>query len=90
METYQGAFLIVGVCGIVLLLLAVKRHSHLILNLVYRGGSGTILIFFGNQLMQLFGISLSIGVNPGTVLTSTILGFPGVILLFGVKIYSLL
>ncbi|MCI6812408.1 MAG: pro-sigmaK processing inhibitor BofA family protein [Lachnospiraceae bacterium] len=90
METYQGALLIVGVCGIVLLILAVKRHSHLILNLVYRGVAGTITIFFLNQLMQLTGFSVVIGLNPGTVLTSTILGFPGVILLFGIKIYGLL
>ncbi len=90
METYQGALFIVGVCGIVLLLLAVKRHSHLILNLVYRGVSGTIMIFFCNQLLEMCQLSVSVGVNPGTVLTTTILGFPGVILLFGIRIYSLL
>lgn len=90
METYQGALLIVGVCGIVLFILAVKRHSHLILNMVYRGVAGTITIFFLNQLIQAAGLSIVIGLNPGTILTSTILGFPGVLLLFGIKIYSLL
>ncbi|MGN0308930.1 MAG: pro-sigmaK processing inhibitor BofA family protein [Lachnospiraceae bacterium] len=90
MEKYQGAFLIVGVCAVILLLLAVKRHSRIILNLVYRGVGGTILIFFINQLLLILGFSISVGINPGTVLTSTILGFPGVILLFGIKFYGLL
>lgn len=90
MENWQGAFLIVGVCAMVLLLLALKRHSHLILNIVYRGAGGTILIFFLNQFMMMAGFPISVGINPGTVLTCTILGFPGLILLFGIKIYTLL
>lgn len=91
MENYQGALIIVGACGIILLMLAVKRNSHLILNLVYRGVSGTIAIFFLNYFMQMCGLEgVWVGLNPGTVLTSTFLGFPGVILLFGIKIYGLL
>ena len=90
MENWQGALFIVGVCAIILLILALKRHSHLILNIVYRGVSGTILIFLTNHLMMLAGLSVYVGINPGTVLTCTILGFPGLILPFGMKFYGLL
>ena len=90
MELYQGAFFIIAVCGIVMLILAVKTNSHLLLNFVLRSIAGSLLIFGGNQVLNFYGFSDAIGLNPGTVLTSGILGFPGVILLFGIKIYSVL
>lgn len=90
MEIYQGAFLIIAVCGIVMLILAVKANSTIILNFVLRSIAGSLLIFGANQLVEFYGLSIAIGLNPGTVLTTGILGFPGVILLFGIKIYSLL
>lgn len=90
MDNWQAAFLIVGVCGLILLILALKSHSQILLNFVYRCVSGTLLIFCINRLGLLCGISLSVGLNPYTVLTTGILGFPGVILLFGIKILSLL
>ena len=90
MELYQGAFLIIAVCGIVMLILAVKTNSHLILNFILRSITGSLAIFGLNFLLEIQGYSVSIGLNLGTVLTSGILGFPGVILLFGIKIYSLL
>ena len=90
MEIYQGAFLIIAVCGIVMLIIAVKTNSNLILNFVIRSIAGSLLIFGLNQGLEFAGYSLSVGLNIGSVLTSGILGFPGVILLFGIKIYSLL
>lgn len=90
MEIYQGAFLIVAVLGMVLLIIAAKTNSHLILNFILRSISGSLFIFGVNQWMNVEGYSMVIGINPGTVLTSGILGFPGVVLLYGIKIYSLL
>ena len=90
MELYQGAFFIIAVCGIVMLILAVKTNSHLILNFILRSITGSLVIFGLNFLLEIQGYSVLIGLNPGTVLTSGILGFPGVILLFGIKIYSML
>ena len=90
MENYQGAFLIVAVCGIVLFLLAVKSNSHMILNLILRSTIGSILIFVINIALESVGIYTTIGLNVGTVLTTGILGFPGVLLLYGIKIYTLL
>ena len=90
MEKYQGAFLIVAVCGIILLMLAVKSNSEMMINFVYRCVGGTLFIFLINQIVSLFGFSVMVGINLYTVLTSGILGFPGVLLLFGVQIYGIL
>ena len=88
MEFYQGAFIIIAVLGILMLILAVKTNSVLILNFVLRSITGTLVIFGVNQILEFYDFSIGVGVNPVTVLTSGILGFPGVILLFGIKIYS--
>ena len=90
MEIYQGVFIIIAVLGILMLIIAVKTNSHLILNFILRSIGGSLFIFCMNQWIQMEGYSLSVGLNPGTILTSGILGFPGVILLFGIKIYCLL
>ena len=90
MEIYQGAFVIIAVLAIVMLIMAVKTNSSLILNFVLRSVSGSLLIFGVNYLLEIMNYSVTIGLNLGSVLTSGILGFPGVILLFGIKIYSLL
>ncbi len=91
MERYQDIFIIVGACGIILLLLAVKQNSRLIMNLVYRGLWGTVLIFGINSICEMAGYEgLCVELNPGTVLTTAILGIPGLILLFGIQIYGLL
>ena len=90
MEIYQGAFVIIAVLAIVMLIMAVKTNSSLILNFVLRSVSGSLLIFGVNYLLEIMNYSVTIGLNLGSVLTSGILGFPGIILLFGIKIYSLL
>lgn len=90
MEAYQGAFFIIAVLGIVMFIIAVKTNSNLVLDFVIRSISGALLIFVMNQWLEIEGYPWSVGLNPGTVLTSGMLGFPGVILLFGIKIYSLL
>ena len=90
MEIYQGAFIIVAVFGILMLILAVKTNSAIVLNFLLRSITGTLVIFGVNQILEFYDFSVAVGVNPITVLTSGILGFPGVILLFGIKIYSLL
>ena len=90
MELYQGAFIIIAVFGILMLILVVKTNSNLILNFLLRSMAGTLLIFGVNKIMEFYDVSIVVGLNPVTVLTSGILGFPGVILLFGIKIYSIL
>ena len=61
-----------------------------ILNFCLRGILGTIAIFFINAALERAGISLGVGINGATVLTTGILGFPGVLLLYGINLVRLL
>ena len=61
-----------------------------ILNFLLRGILGTIAIYFINGALAKMGISLGIGINAATVLTSGILGFPGVLGLYAIGLYKIL
>lgn len=61
-----------------------------LINLVMRGILGTIAIYFINSALNKMGISLGVGINAATVLTTGILGFPGLLVLYGIGIYKLL
>ncbi|MGN0401607.1 MAG: pro-sigmaK processing inhibitor BofA family protein [Acetatifactor sp.] len=51
---------------------------------------GTIAIYFINLLLTGMGIVSVVGINPVTVLTSGILGIPGIALLYGIGMYYFL
>jgi pro-sigmaK processing inhibitor BofA len=61
-----------------------------ILNVVMRGILGTIAMYFINSLLGGIGLPLGVGINAATVLTSGILGFPGLLALYGIGIYRIL
>lgn len=90
MNKYQGALFIIAVCGIVFLIIAIKTNSNLILNFLLRSISGSLIIYIINMIFLNTQYRIEVGLNQYTVLTTGILGFPGVILLYGIKIYMLL
>ena len=55
-----------------------------------RGILGTIAIYFINAALAKAGISLGVGINAATVLTSGILGIPGILGLYAIGIYKIL
>ncbi len=61
-----------------------------ILNIIMRGILGTIAIYFINAVLDRIGMPLGVGINVATVLTSGILGFPGLLALYGIGIYKIL
>lgn len=61
-----------------------------LLNILLRCILGTIAIYFLNAALNAAGISLGVGINAVTVLTSGILGFPGLLALYGFGIYKIL
>lgn len=61
-----------------------------ILNVLLRAILGTIAMFFINAALENAGISLGVGINSATVLTTGILGFPGLLALYGFGIYRAL
>ncbi|WMC94351.1 pro-sigmaK processing inhibitor BofA family protein [Kineothrix sp. MB12-C1] len=90
MDHYAGAIIIGASCVIVLLISAFRRKKEWVINFILRAVTGTVAAFFLNGFLVSQGISIAIGINPITVLTSGILGFPGLIALYGINLYALL
>ncbi len=61
-----------------------------LLNTVLRSILGVIAIYFINAALESAGISLGVGINGATVLTSGILGIPGLAALYGIGLYKFL
>ena len=82
--------LIMGICVLVLLALAWKRQLEWLLNLLLRGVLGAVAIYFINLAVGAQGYPALVGINPATVLTCSVLGFPGLAALYGLQIFHLL
>lgn len=82
--------LTVILCVVFLLALAIYRKAEWLMNLLLRGILGTLGIYFVNVFLQNKGISLGIGINEVSVLTVSILGFPGFLALYALGFYRLL
>lgn len=85
-----GMIALVAVCAAVLLMGVMKRKMEWLLNFFMRSILGTIAIYFVNGALSGAGITLGVGINPVTVLTSGILGFPGLVAIYGVGFYNYL
>lgn len=90
MDEQRGMIVMVGVCAAVLLIGAVRRKREWLLNLVLRAVMGTLAVTVINFCMTKAGMTVLVGVNPLSVLTSAFLGFPGVAALYGIQFYQLL
>ena len=90
MGKLTGIVMAVAVCGVILVMIAVKTKTEWLLNVCVRGVLGAIAIFFVNSFLEKQGIDAGVGINAMTVLTSAILGFPGVAALYGVGFYKIL
>ena len=90
MDNYIGGVMIVASCILVLLIGAFRKKKEWIINFILRAVVGTVSIFFLNGFLVSQGISIAIGINPITVLTSGILGFPGLVMLYGINLYKIL
>ncbi len=90
MNSQTGVIAIVGVCALILLMGAVRKKKEWLLNLVLRTVFGTLAVLSVNMMMEKAGMTVVVGVNPVTLLTSAFLGFPGLAALYGVQFYKLL
>ena len=86
----SGTLVIIFSCALVLLVGALRKKTEWMLNILMRGILGTIAIYFINDALLGMGIPIEVGINPVTVLTSGILGFPGVAVLYGIGFYKIL
>lgn len=82
--------LIMGGCVLVLLALAWRRQLEWLLNLLLRGVLGAVAIYFINLAVVAQGYPTLVGINPVTILTCSVLGFPGLAALYGLQVFRLL
>ena len=59
-----------------------------IINFIMRCVLGTIAMYFINTILAGTQLSLNVGINAVTVLTSGFLGIPGLIMLYGIGLYK--
>lgn len=90
MDYYMSGMMIVAACIFVLLIGAFRKQKEWIINFVLRAVTGTAAAFFINGFFVSKGVLIAIGINPITVITSGILGFPGLIMLYGINLYKIL
>lgn len=89
MGTYSGIVWMLGVLGAVFGIAALRRHMEIIINFVLRGILGLFLIYFGNYFLAEKIPGLTLGYNLPNFLASGFLGFPGVMMLYGIRFYML-
>jgi len=82
---------LVALAGVgLLLVVAVRKKQEWLLNVVMRSILGEIGIYFINLGLASYGVSTNVGVNEVTLLTCGILGFPGLVALYGLGFFLLL
>ena len=74
-----------GMCLFVLAILFFKSKIQMLLVFLLRMGMGAVVILWLNQFWGMQGIELFVGLNLMTLLTSGMLGFSGVTLLFAIS-----
>ena len=89
-DNMLGMAVILTACAVVLFMGIMKRRLEWLLNVLMRSILGTIAIYFINNALTGAGISLGVGINPVTVLTSGILGLPGLAAIYGIGLYNFL
>lgn len=89
-EEYKGIVLLAGAFVLILIAVIVGRKAEWLLDVMLRCVLGTIAMYFINGILEKNGIVLCVGINPLTVLTSGILGFPGLLAVYGIGFYKTL
>ena len=89
-ENMMGMAAVGIVCTAALIMGVAKRKMEWMLNIFMRSILGTIAIYFINSALEAAGINVGVGINPVTVLTSGILGFPGLAAIYGIGFYQIL
>ena len=90
MDQKMGMVVLAIICGIILLVLLLRKRAQIILNFLVRTVLGAIMVLLVNDILQKQGFDIYVGLNPVTLLTSGTLGFSGVSLLYAVAAIRLL
>lgn len=68
----------------------IKKRPTALFSIIGRGAAGLSFIYFFNFFCAARDIITGIGINPITGTVCTILGIPGALLLYAIRIYSFL
>lgn len=67
-----------------------EKGIEIAVNFIVRLILGAAVVFFVNQFLDSRNIPAAVGMNPLTLLTSGVLGLPGVALLYGIVFLEIL
>lgn len=90
MNYFGGASAIIFMCVIILCMISLRKKMEFLLNFMLRAVTGMIAVFLINEALAAQNVSVLVGINPWTALTSGILGIPGVALLYGIRLLNFL
>lgn len=86
----QAEWIIGLVTGFVVLIVILKSRANMVFRFVVQAVIGAVLIYGMNQFFLSQNLISIIALNPLTVLTCGFLGIPGVLLLLGIQILSMI
>lgn len=89
-DKFISFIIMLGALAAVLLIGALKKRAEWLLTFLFRSVVGCVFIYFANLLLASYNMQIAIGLNPVTVLTCGILGFPGVLLLYAINLMHFL
>ena len=90
MNYFGGASAIIFMCVVILCMISLRKKMEFLLNFMLRAVTGMIAVFLINEAWAAQNVSVLVGINPWTALTSGILGIPGVALLYGIRLLNFL
>ena len=88
MEQYLDLIILFSGITIVFLIALIARKSTIFISFVLRGIICALIIYFANMWVKKTGLNISVSYNSASLLTSGMLGFPGLLLLYGIKFYK--
>lgn len=90
MNYFGGASAIIFMCVVILCMISLRKKMEFLLNFMLRAVTGMIAVFLINEALAAQNVSVLVGINPWTALTSGILGIPGIALLYGIRLLNFL
>ena len=90
MEHPENLLWIIGAAVLLFAISFLGKKAEWFLNLVLRSVFEVIFMYFINWGIEILGFTVAVGINAATVLTVGILGFPGILVLYGLAVYHML
>ena len=72
MNYFGGASAIIFMCVVILCMISLRKKMEFLLNFMLRAVTGMIAVFLINEALAAQNVSVLVGINPWTALTSGI------------------